>query len=202
MSRRIKFGLASVAMGLVAAAGAPAVLAAATAHLSPANTTVKLALKAGTKTSFTGKLGAVTVTSSCTSSTASFKTPAHGLGPIKLTNSKFSGCTDSLHGTDTVKTSGKWTVKFVAKQSGDRVRLTIPKAGATVVSSLVPTCVITVAPKGPVTITGADNDINTTTFKNVSLPASTTAACPGGAGTGTAKFSATYVSTPHVKYVP
>jgi hypothetical protein len=203
MSRRIRFGLAFAAMSLGATVGAQAVLAAAAPkHLRPANTTVKIALKAGTKASFTGKLGAVTVTSNCGSATDSFKTPARGLGPFKLANPAFTRCTDTLGGKDTVTTNsthGRWSEKFI---SAARVRLTIPKAGATVVSSLVPTCVITVAPTGPVTVTGTYDNVRTTKFKNVTLPASTSAACPGGATKGTATFSATYVSTPHVKVVP
>jgi hypothetical protein len=185
----------------VAAVPAQAVLAAGGAHLTPANTRISVALKAGTKTTFVGKVAGVAVTQHCTASTDSFKTPAHGLGPVKLANPTFTGCTDSLKGTDTVTTSstnGKWTEKFL---SAARVRLTIPKAGATVVSSKAPTCVITVAPNGPASITGAYVN-GTTKFKNASLPASLSAGCPGGASTGTATYSATYVATPHVKVVP
>jgi hypothetical protein len=200
MNRRIRFGLAFAAASLVAAGGAQAVLAAGGAHLTPANKQIKVALKAGTQTTFVGKVGPVTVTQHCTSATDSFKTPAHGLGPVKVANPTFSGCTDSLKGTDTVTTSstnGKWTEKFL---SASRVRLTVPKAGATVVSSVAPTCVITVAPSGPASITGAYAN-GRTKFNNASLPASTSAACPGGAATSTATFSATYVATPHVKVV-
>jgi hypothetical protein len=203
MSRRIRFGLAFGAMCAVAAAATPAVLAATGAHVSPPNKTVKVALKAGTQTTFTGKVGPATVTQHCTSSTDSFKTPARGLGPVKVANPTFAGCTDSLGGTDTVttnSTNGNWTEKFLSKS---RVQLTIPKAGATVTSSLpvVAGCVITVAPSGPAKIVGAYNNKNTTTFKNASLPASTSAKCPGGAAKGTATYSATYVSTPNIKVV-
>jgi hypothetical protein len=202
MSRRIRFGLAFATMSVVAAVATPAVLAAGGAHVVPANKTIKIALKAGTKSAFTGKVAGVTTTSSCTSSTDSFKTPAHGLGPVKATNPTFTGCTDTLGGTDTVttnSTNGKWTDKFLSKS---KVQLTIPKAGATVASSKVPGCVITVAPNGPATITAAYDNVKTTTFKNASLPASTSAACPGGVTTGKATYSATYVLTPHVKVVP
>ena len=201
MSRRIRSGLAFAVMSGAAAVATPAVLGAAGAHVSPANKTVKVALKAGTETAFTGKVAGVTTTSNCTSSTDSFKTPAHGLGPVKVANPTFTGCTDSLGGTDTVKTNstnGKWTEKFLSKS---RVQLTIPKAGATLTSSKVPGCVITVAPSGPAKITAAYDGVKTTTFKNASLSASTSAACPGHAATGNATFSATYVSTPHVKVV-
>jgi len=213
MSRRIRFGLAFAAMTVVAAVGAAAVLATGDTddHLSPAKTIIHTALKAGTNASFSGKLAGITVTSNCTSSTDSFKTPAHGLGPVKAANPTFTGCTDTLHGTDTVTTNsknGKWTEKLVdvandekAEKRGDHIRLTIPQAGATVVSSVVPTCVITVAPNGPATVTGAYDGVKTTTFKNASLPVSTSAGCPGGATTGTATFSTTYVSRPHVKAV-
>jgi hypothetical protein len=211
MSRRIKFGLAIGATSLVAAVGAPVVLAAGDTddNLSPANTTVKIALKAGTKTTFKGTLGTTAVTSTCTASTTSFKTPAKGLGPVNAATPTFTGCTDNLGGKDTVTANsknGSWAEKFVdaandeaAEKSGDKTQLRIPKAGATVVSSLLPTCVITVAPNGPATITAAYNDVNTSTFTNATLPVSTSAACPGGAKTGTATFSATYVSAPGVK---
>jgi hypothetical protein len=197
MSRRIKFGVACAAMSVVAATGAQAVLAAGGAHLKPANTLINVALKPGTTTTFTGKVGPATVVQHCTASTDSFTTPAHGLGPVKLADPTFSGCTDSLKGTDTVTTTGKWTEKFL---SPTRIRLTIPKDGATVTSSIVAGCVVTVAPTGPAHITGAYAN-GTTTFSNVTLPASTSAKCPGGAGNSTATYSATYVATPHVKVV-
>jgi hypothetical protein len=200
MSRRIKFGVACAAMCVVAATGAQAVLAAGGAHLKPANTHISVALKPGTTTTFAGKVAGATVTQHCTASTDSFTTPAHGLGPVTLADPTFTGCTDSLGGTDTVTTTGKWTEKFL---SPTRIRLTIPKDGATVVSSLpaVAGCVITVAPTGPAHITGAYAN-GTTTFVNVTLPSSTSAKCPGGAGKGTATYSATYVATPKVKVIP
>jgi hypothetical protein len=216
MRRRVKkSALLFVGVGVMAAVVTPVVIAATgdtDDHISPASTVVKAALKTGTKTTFTGTVGGIAVTQHCTGSSTSGKTPATGLGPFTTSPPTFTGCTDSLGGTDTVKTNatnGAWKITFLDKASevetaaegtgstsGDKIRITIPIKGATLTSSAAPTCTITVAPTAKANVTGAYNDINTLTITNAPVPAATSAGCPGGAGTTTGHFSATYVLTP------
>ena len=126
---------------------------------------------------------------------------------LTIAKPTFTGCKDSLGGTDTVTTSGIWKAAYVdaandeaTESNADATTITIPKGGATVVSSLVPTCVITVAPNAPATIKATYNETTgVATFANSAVPSSTSAACPGGATTGTAHFSASYKSTPILK---
>jgi hypothetical protein len=208
VSRVMRFSLLTVAVCALAASAAAWALAAGDTDdsISPASTPIKMVLKPGTKATISSTVGTTTVTATCTASTTSGKTPATGLGPITLSNPTFSGCTDNFGGTDTVttnSTNGKWRAVFLdapndeAKEvAGDRIRLVIPKAGATATSSKAPGCVVELAPSAPAAISGAYNDINATTFKNAPLPGSTSSSCPGGSMTGTGKFTATYVSSP------
>jgi hypothetical protein len=211
MHRRVKqSALLLVGVGLMAAVIAPAVIAAGgdtDDHVSPANTLIKARLKAGTKTTLTGKVATITVTLHCTASTTSGKTPARGLGPAPITPPTDTGCTDNLHGHDTVKASGTWKLTGVdaandeaskEPNSGDRIRITIPIKGAMVTSSFAPTCHITAAPTAAVSVTGAYNDVNTLKITNAPLPARTSSGCPGGAHTSIAHLSATYVLTPGI----
>jgi hypothetical protein len=206
MSRVMRFSLLTVVVGALVASAAAMALAAGDTDDSiiPASTPIKLALKPGTVATISTTVGTTTLTATCTASTTSAKTPANGFGPITLSNPTFSGCRDSVGGTDTVttnSTNGKWTATFLdaandetKEVSGDRIRLHIPKGGATVTSSMAPGCVIELAPSAAIAITGAYNDINATTFSRVSVPGSVS--CRNGSTTGTGKLTATYVSSP------
>jgi hypothetical protein len=208
MRMRVKQSvLLLVGVGFMAAVVAPAVIAAggdSDDHVSPPNTTIKGSLKPGTKVIFVGTVATIPVTEQCTASSTSGKTPASGL-TTTITRPTFTGCTDSLHGKDTVKTTGTWKLTFIdaandetAEKAGDKLKITIPIKGATVTSTAAPGCSITVAPTAAASVTGSYNDVNTLTVTKAPVPARTSSGCPGGAKTSTATFSATYVLTPHM----
>jgi hypothetical protein len=163
------------------------------------------------KTTFSVPGGSPIITVTCTHSTAGGKTPATGLGmfaisPLPAFNDGTGRpCTDSLGGTVTTTTSGAWKIGFVDKASdetsaepntGDRMQIIIPKAGAVVHTS--EGCTITVAPSGPVTLTGTYNDKTTLTVSVTNLPVTTSGgSCPLPAST-TSTFHGTYVFSPGV----
>jgi hypothetical protein len=198
--------IALAAVAALTAIGAPLVLAAGETddNIAPASTTVKASLIAGGNAVFTGTVSGVTVTSTCKVSSTTFKTPAHGLGPVTTSNPVFTSCTDSLGGTDTVRTNstnGTWKATFIdvandeAKEVlGDKLRLTIPKAGATIVSSVLSTCKITVAPSGPANAVANYNDVNRAGLNKAPIPTSGT----GCTTSATGSFSAIYILSPGI----
>lgn len=207
MSRgSLKLLLTFSVVAVLAAIGAPALIAATSDNddsISPANTAFTANLAPGTTAVYSATLSGITVTTTCRTSSLAGTTPATGLIAFKISPPTYSNCTDSLGGTDTVTTKGKWALAFKdapndesGEKPGDKLNLTIPKAGATLTSSAAPGCVITVAPSAPAKITATYDDVNTGKYTNVSIPFATNSACPGGATTGTATFNATYVSTP------
>jgi hypothetical protein len=147
-----------------------------------AGTIVKGSLKSGTKMTFVGTITGISVTVTCTTFTGSGAVPAKGLSVTLSKPPTISGCTDSLGGTDTVvtnQTNGKWKLSEVdaandesaaEPNTGDKARLTIPKAGASFSSSILSGCTITAAPNGPASITGSYNDKGTDTVKHASIP--------------------------------
>jgi hypothetical protein len=206
LPRTKKLIIALAAVAALTAISAPLVLAAADTddNIAPASTTVKASLLTGSNAVFTGTVSGVAVTSTCKVSTTAFKTPAHGLGPVTTSNPVFSSCTDSLGGTDTVKTNstnGTWKATFLdvandeAKEvAGDRLKLTIPKAGATIVSSVLPTCKITVAPSAAANAIAKYNDVNRLGFAKAPIPTSGT----GCTTSATGSYSANYTLTPGI----
>jgi hypothetical protein len=217
MSRRFKrYGLSLIGIGVAIGVIAPVVLAQTgdtEDYVLPGSTTVTTSLASGTISKFVAPIGAFTVTQSCTASSTTGKTPAHGLSLVVAPVS-FTGCKDSLGGTDTVKSSGTWRVTGLdaandetteppaGPNSGDHLRITVPMDGATVTSSMDATCLITVAPTAAVQVVGKYNDHNRLTITNAAVPikytATGTPGCPGGNGSGTGKFTATYILTPGV----
>ncbi len=208
-TRKTKFSVAAATVVALCAISAPVVLAVTADtddSLSPANHAIAVKLKTATKAVFTGTVQGAPVTSTCTVSTTSFKTPAKGLGTVVTSNPTFTGCTDSLGGTDTVKTNsttGTWKARFVdapndeAKEGPDHLQLVIPKGGATIVSSILPTCTITVAPAGPASVAAAYNDVSTATFSKSGIPTAGTGCTTSANGS----FTATYTLSPGVKDV-
>jgi hypothetical protein len=217
MRRRFKrYGLLLVGAGLAVAVIAPVVIAATTDtddYVLPGSTTVTTSLAAGTMTKFVATIGPATITQTCTASSTSGKTPAHGLSLVVKPVS-FTHCMDNLGGNDTAKTSGTWRVTGIdapndetteppaGPNSGDHLRITVPMDGATVVSSIDPTCTITVAPNGPVQVVGKYNDLNRLTITNAPVPikyaATATPGCPGGNGSTTAHFTGIYTVSPNM----
>ena len=201
-----KLTIATAAAFLV---GAPVVLAAGDSddNIAPASKSVTASLKSATNATLKTTIGVINVTVTCTGSSISATTPATGLGPFGAGSPTFTGCTDSLGGSDTFKPSGSWTIRFrdaandeTAKEpnTGDSLALTIPKDGATVTTSADPGCTITVAPTGSATVSGSYNDVNTLTLKSAKVPISASSKCLVS-GSGTSALSATYVLSPGIR---
>lgn len=174
-------------------------------NISPANTAFT-ATNSGNVT-FSGTINGVPVTVTCTKSTISGVTPATGLGPKAIDNPIFSSCTDSLGGSDTVRTNsnnGPWQLTFIdvaneaenpdatEPNTGDSIQLTIPKLGATLTSTVLPTCTVNVAPAGAASITGSYDDVSTVKFSNQPIPTSGT----GCTTSSNSNMNGTYVSSP------
>jgi hypothetical protein len=203
----MKLTLAIVGVGMLV--GAPVALAMTDTddNISPASKPVTAALKAATKASLDTTIGATTITVTCTKSSLSATTPATGLGPFTVGSPSFGGCTDDLGGTDTFKPKGSWSLRFVdaandetskEPNAGDRLSLTIPKDGATVTTSIDPSCTVTVAPTAAATVTGSYDDVKTLTFTSAKVPISVSGASCFITGSGTSALSATYVLTPGI----
>jgi hypothetical protein len=201
-SRKKNFGLAVVATCAIAAIAVPVVQAITTDTGDGLGINVSSKLKPNTVTTFSATIATVPVTLTCTSASTSFvaSTTSPALGPVNVSNPVFTGCTDSLGGTDTVKsnsTNGRWTATFVdgpndettEATAADQIKIGIPKAGQTVTSSKFANCTITVAPSAAASVPGAYDDKGTLTITNQPVMFSTSALCPGGAATGTAHFS-------------
>jgi hypothetical protein len=158
------------------------------------------------------------VTTTCTASGTSISlsgaTPTYAGDTAKISNPTFSGCTDNLGGgsnPDTVttnNTNGNWSAVYsdnASEASGevfgsnDHVAISAPKAGLTDVSSAASTCTIVANPNGTdPAASGLYNDSKgSDTITNAALTFVVTgASCPLNGDTGTATFSATYVTSP------
>lgn len=203
---------AALTFGAVGAHTASAASAKATDsddHYNPANTVVN-----GHSSSTVFTVGPITVT--CTNSNAGGKTPAKGLKAFNLSplptfndGSASAPCTDTVGGSDTTttnNTNGKWKIGFkdaandesqTEPNSGDKLVVTVPKAGAIVNNSLG--CTITVAPNGAFKVTGSYDDVNTFTVNITNLPIKVTGptgVCP--LSSTTSSFKGTYTFTPGV----
>lgn len=175
-------------------------------HFSVAGgTTITGALKTGTKMILSGTINGIPITVNCTTFTATGKAPAKGLS-VAIAPPTIKGCTDTLGGKDTVitnQTNGKWKVAEVdapndesatePNPTGDKLKLTIPKAGATFSSSLVPGCTITAAPTVASSVSGTYDDTSTGKVTNSPIPVSAT-----GCSATTATVSATVILSPGV----
>jgi hypothetical protein len=167
MPRHRKFLVASLAMGLAVTLGTATAVYATSL---PGGTTVTAALKTGTDMTFQGNIDSVSITVSCTTFTGSATLPNSPASTIDLNGPPtLSGCTDTSGGSDTVttnSTSGPWVLSTKGKKAPYKLTLTIPKAGATFASNVIPGCVITAAPKKPVKVTGKYDGTNTDTVSN------------------------------------
>ena len=192
-----KLTVAASLAGVLGFASASSAFATSTLHLIPANTLITGALKAGTKFTATATIDGIPVSASCTKLSVTGTTPANGLTVTATKLPRVSGCKDSLGGTDTVtanSTNGKWKITWI---SATKAYILVPKAGLTVTTSLLPGCVVTVAPTAPLKVTGTYDNVKKLSFKNVSGPVSGSG-CPANA---TGKFSGTVVFTPGVSVV-
>jgi hypothetical protein len=180
-------GLASVGSGVAGASPATS-----KPHMVPADTKISAALKKGTTFTSTATVNGTPVTVTCTEMKAIGKTPKDGLTAKLSAPPKYSGCKDSLGGTDTVTSSGIWSVTL--NSTGTRGTLNVPKDAGTITSSVLPSCKITVSPDGPTKMLGSYNDVNTATISGASLPISAS----GCTVSSDASVSSTIVVTPGV----
>lgn len=153
-------------------------------------------LKAGTKMTFAGTINGLPITVTCTTFTGSGVAPPTGL-TVSIAPPTIGGCTDTLGGTDTVKTNatnGGWKVtEVIPTTNKDKIKLTIPKAGATFASSIVSGCLITAAPTKAAAVSGSYNNINTATVSKAPIPVSAS-----GCTASSATTTATVVFSPNV----
>ena len=193
------------AVAMVALAAGSAMAAGDTDDsLSPASTTFTITNSGNIK--FTGAINGISVTVTCTSVKLTAKTRASGL-IADVTSSPpvtFSGCTDSFFGTDTVTTSGTWTLTEIdaanddtsteptpAGSSGDQLAINIPQGGATFKSSALSGCTVTANASNPTS--SSFNDQNSATF--TSAPISVTGS---GCSASQTKLSGKFVSNINV----
>jgi hypothetical protein len=157
-------------------------LATAAYATLPAGTTVTANLKSGTDMVLKGDIDSIPITVKCTKFTASGKVPSTPSDKVKLpTPPTISGCTDNSGGSDTITTSGKWTLS----ETSTTQTLKIPQDGATFKSSVLSGCVVTAAPSGAVKVKGKYNDKNTDTVSGASV-ATSGSGCTSTAATVTA----------------
>ncbi|MEV5570421.1 hypothetical protein AB0L06_10235 [Spirillospora sp. NPDC052269] len=126
-----------------------------------------------------------------------FTTPGSGYGPVDMSLPTFgtstAPCKDNYGGIVTVTASGAWTLT-AAPGVPATVSVTIPQGGLDIRTSTLQACWFTVAPKGPVTISGvlANGQIS---FKNVPLPISNSCASSFGS---TITLSGGYTTSPAI----
>jgi hypothetical protein len=127
----------------------------------------------------------ISITVTCKTSSISGTTPPSGLGPMNISVS-FSNCTVSAGGSATIttnNTNGPWLLTFLDStatneetqtepNTGDKMQITIPKAGATFTSTAFPGCTITAAPAGPANVIGSYDDMSTLSFNNAPITVS------------------------------
>ncbi len=161
-----------------------------------------------TNTTFKGTINGFPITVSCSNSSISGTTPSAptGLGPFNINDPTFGGCGSGLT-VRTNHTNGPWQLTFIdaandeglaegSGSTGDQIKITIPKAGATFTDTFIPGCTITVAPSGSATITGTYDDVNTLTLSSASVPVSGSGCSTGN---NTTSVSGTYSSgTTHI----
>jgi hypothetical protein len=188
--------IAIVALGVgVAVLATPSIGYSSTSSL-PAGTVVKGKLATGTKMIFKGAIDNVAITVTCTAFRSTGKVPSTPKYTVYLESPpKITGCTDSLGGTDTITnnhTNGEWRLAE-NKTAPYTMALTIPKDGSTFFSSVLPSCVITVAPTAAAPVTGAYNDTTgTVTVTKGPIPVT-----GSGCSATTATVNATIVLTPN-----
>jgi hypothetical protein len=163
-----------------------------------------------------GTTAAGTLTITCTVSTFSGKTGTTlkiGIAPPVFGDAAAPPCTDNFGQTDTFASNsvnGKWSVTekdFTnngagdeglpePNATGDKMVMTIPKAGLVDTNSFAAGCTATLAPSAAIHITGKYNDAGTLTITKASVPIATSAACPVQATSAT--VTVTYTLSPAV----
>jgi len=160
-------------------------------------------LKPGTKVTgtskhvvFKGTINGVPITVTCTSFKDSGTVKSGDKTSMAVAAPSITGCTDSLGGKDTIKTTGSW--KLTVNSSGSTVDLVIPKDGATFTSSVLSSCKVIVAPTKPVGVAGAYSSTKgTVTSKNAKI-----AVKGSGCTASTASETATIAFSPKPGKIP
>lgn len=198
MRRKKKFAAAVAAASLVVGIVPAVVVASIITNATAVAVKVTSKLKTNSVAVFTATSGPINgLTATCTASSATFQltTKGGGLGPFTTSNPTYTGCTDSLGGTDTLKTNstnGHWTVTYVNSSGSpkpDQIKQGIPKAGETLVSSLASGCIVTFAPSAAASVSGSYDNAGNLQFTNQSTSYSASGTCPLGTGTGTGTFT-------------
>lgn len=126
------------------------------------------------KVTFVGTINGAKITVTCTNFTDTVTVASGDNKSVDIPPPTINGCTDTLTGTDTVKTNsknGSWELKV--NKTGKKLKLIVPKAGATFVSSILPSCTVTAAPAGTASIAGTYNSSNgTDTVSGADIPTS------------------------------
>lgn len=203
-----KLTLAAGVTAIVLGLGTGIAFAAAendTDGITPASTNFT---SSSTNITFKGTIDNIPITVTCSNSSISGTTPAAGggLGPFNINNPTFGNCGSGLT-VKTNNTNGHWQLTFVdaandegstegSGQTGDQIKLTIPKAGATFTDIFLPGCTITVAPTGSASVTGTYDDVNTLTLSNASVPVSASGCTSSSTTSATGTFSS---GTTHIQ---
>jgi hypothetical protein len=184
--------IAALAVGGLIAGTTTASFAASPAI--KAGTTVTGKLAKGTTMTFQGTINGVPITVTCKSFVASGKTPAKASDTLKLSAPPaITKCKDSLGGTDTIKTTGSWSL--IVASDGSTLTLNIPKKGATFTSSVLKSCTIVAAPTKTFGVEGSySTSTATDTVSGSEIPVTTSGTCTAA---DTATTSATVVLSPN-----
>jgi hypothetical protein len=193
-------GIASAMVTLAS----PAMAATSSTTVTPAGDSFQASLTSGTTADFS--LGTTTI--SCSSSVATGQVPAapgntNAAGPVNstLSNPTFDTCsTNNLllnASTSTNSANGAWGISLQYDPAGTTGTLTIPQGGVVVSISGIASCTATVAPNGPITVSGAWTPGTATSapklaFSSVAVPVTVTGGffCPTSATS--ANFTASY----------
>jgi hypothetical protein len=191
MSRSLKMAtLAAVvslsSLGIFAGTAATAAPTITYPYLSPPST----AISATGTLSGSGTLFGVAFSANCTTVKTTADTPADGMtASVPSKDISITGCTDSLHGTDTVKVAGTW--KLMLSKNSKTVTLTLPKDAAIFTSSIDTGCPVTFAPAKAAKITGTYNEkTGAASLPSQTVPTSAPTACDASS-TGTVTSSLT-----------
>ena len=124
-----------------------------------------------------------------------------------LSNATGAPCTDSLGFTDTFhanSTNGTWSIneKDIAtdeglaepNSTGDKLVIGVPKGGLVDTNNWP--CLLTFAPSGAATVSGAYNDAGVFKIKNAKLPISMSGPAFCGPASQTVTITATYTVSP------
>jgi hypothetical protein len=202
--RSKKFTAAIVVAALAAVAVPTAVVASIITGATAVGVNVTANLKPNSNAVLSGTTGPLTgLVTTCTASSTGFQltTSGGGLGPFTITNPSFTGCSDNLGGTDTItsnSTNGPWTATYVNSTGApnpDKIKLGIPKAGQTLVSSVAPSCTLTIFPAGAGSINGNYDNAGNLRINNQTIKYTAAGVCPTGTGSGNASFSTSLNST-------